>query len=476
MRMISLKPRSIFQLTVIGFLLVTGILISTLIIIARQLDGLSIQSQRMISESATAMDASGSLLEQASAMERNARQFSILRDMEILNVYNNRRLSFGAAAGELNALNLSAEMTEALTELINNEALAYENLRSSSNGSTVAPFFPQLIEGAYQISYLVNDWINEQLDNIQLETEETKRLLTIQSALLVSIALILAGIFTVLITSPLMQIEKAINQIGGGGYKKTIKINGPKDLVNLGERLEWLRGRLGKLEQQRTSFLRHVSHELKTPLASMQESASLLRDGVVGKLSPEQIEIIDIQSNNCERLQALIDNLLRYNSESFSVLNTMPQSLRLDKMLESVFDAHKLIIKTRKLIIKSNLEKVTFNGNAEQLRVVIDNLVTNAIKYSDDGGQIEVYLHEKPELVEFGIIDQGPGIPDQDAQKIFEAFYQGSLTADKNKKGSGLGLAIAAEYIQANGGEIKVVPHPSGAHLKVILNPKKTTE
>src|SRR5690606_2721480 len=118
-----------------------------------------------------------------------------------------------------------------------------------------------------------------------------------------------------------------------------------------------------------------VSHELKTPLAAIHESSALLRDGAVGPLSQEQQEILRIQGNNCQRLQRLIEDLLRYNADSFSVLNLMPQPVRLDKVADGVVAAHELALKSQQIAIVREMDRITVQGDAEQLRVVIDNLM-----------------------------------------------------------------------------------------------------
>src|SRR5690606_27517026 len=174
-------------------------------------------------------------------------------DNEILKVYADRRQSFAGAAQELSELGLSEGMTELLNGSVRNEALAYTVLTSGTSSSPDNPLYPQLLEIAYSISDLINEWTNGQLPDIRQATEETRNLLTIQALLLISAALVLAGVFTALITRPLLQIEKAINQLGGGQYEEPIKVTGPRDLISLGGRLDWLRSRLGKLERQRSS-------------------------------------------------------------------------------------------------------------------------------------------------------------------------------------------------------------------------------
>lgn len=467
--MISLNPRSIFQLTVTGFLLVTGILVLALLITIRQLTGLSDRSQQVITQSALAMQTSGVLIEQASAMERNALQYKVGKNAEILKVYADRRKRFESAAQNLSSLALGREISALITELIRNEALGYQALNREAGQNSEQSSYPSLMEITYRISEHVNNWTDQQLSDIRTETTQTQNLLRVQAVLLISFALILAAIFTTLITRPLIQIEQAINQLGRGMYESAIRITGPKDLINLGNLLDWLRNRLGRLEQERTSFLRHVSHELKTPLAAMQESAALLNDGIVGELNDEQKEIIAIQSKSCQRLQMLIDDLLRFNSGSFSVLNAMPQAVKMDKIIEDVFAAHELIIKQTGIHIESRLEKLAVKGNPEQLRVVIDNLFTNAIKYSPDAGRISISLTKTQDGVAFDIQDEGPGIPLSEREKVFEAFYQAGPPLRNFYNGTGLGLAIAQEYIRANGGSIEILDSSKGTHLRLYL-------
>lgn len=465
--MVSFRPRSILQLTLLGFLAVTGLLIVALVVTTRELDGLSTRSQEAVNLSALAMTASRELVEQSSSMERNARQYAIVGNDEILQVYDDRRSRFDEAVRQLRSMQLGEEMRSMLDEMAGHEGEAHEAMLAENLQDEGLDHFGQMRETAYRISEQVNRWTGTQVADIRRETGETKALLTAHAVLFVSAALLLSGIFTVLITRPLGQMERAIGGLGAGEYGTRIRISGPRDLRRLGRRLDWLRSRLERLEKQRSSFLRHVSHELKTPLAALQESASLLSDGVVGELTSQQRDILDIQRNNCKRLQALIDDLLRYNAESFSVLNAMPEPVRLDRVVREVVNSHELVVRSSSLTIKSDLEKVTVLGDREQFRVVVDNLLTNAIKFSPDHGVIDLTLRMTANEALLDVRDRGAGVPVNEAEKIFEAFYQGSTPGRAAFKGSGLGLAIVQEYVEANGGSIAVLEAAVGAHFRV---------
>src|SRR5204862_7195698 len=124
--------------------------------------------------------------------------------------------------------------------------------------------------------------------------------------------LALAILFAVLIARPIRQLDQAIRQMGTADFTHAIEVNGPQDLRYLGQRLEWLRTRLHELEEQQNRFLRHVSHELKTPLTAVRDGAELLRDRVGGDLSTEQQEIVRMVREKPVPLQKLIKDLLTY--------------------------------------------------------------------------------------------------------------------------------------------------------------------
>jgi two-component system, NtrC family, sensor histidine kinase GlrK len=464
-RFIALKPRSLMQLTITGFLAVAGLLIMALVISARYIDALGSSSERVLSLSAEAMGAVRPLIEQATAMERNARQFQATGDTSYLAVYQERQRSFSVAADQLSALALDSAFAAAVDTLRAREQQSYRRLQQAGSAAVQADY-QTLREQAAALSEQLNLWTREQLAGIQRDTQRTQRLLRWQAGALTLLALGLAALFTRLITRPLRQLEKAIDRLGSGGYDRSIAVEGPADLQRLGTSLDWLRSRLQKLEQQRSAFFRHVSHELKTPLASIQESVALLRDGVAGPVSGEQLKLLAINSNNCQRLQGLIDELLRYHKEIQSLTSVVPKPVRVDRVVEQVLASHDFALEQAGLAVEADLQKLAVLGDAEQLRVIVDNLVTNAIKFSPERGRLFLRWRADGERAVLEVEDQGPGIPEQERELIFQAFYQGAAPLRRFLKSSGLGLAIVQEYVGANRGVIDVLPCATGAHFR----------
>jgi len=466
---LAIKPRSILQLTVTGFLTVAGILIVALFITARQIDDLGASSLRVLNQSVEGIEAVRVIIEQTTAMERNARQYQVVKDDNYLKVYRERQRSFSGAADRLTALQIDAGIQQELQQLLDDESRYLQRVIAGASDDTVQNSYQSLREKAYQLSDLLGNWTSEELAAIQRETTVTQRLLRVQAVVMTIVALGLAALFTTLITQPLGQLQKAINTLGSGSFDVSIAVEGPADLRKLGTSLDWLRSRLQKLQQQRTAFFRHVSHELKTPLASIQESVALLRDGVAGPVNQDQIKLLGIHNNNCQRLQGLIDELLRYQKEIQSVLNVVPQPVRLDQVIAQVLESHDFALQTAKLQVDVDTEKLFLLGDSEQLRVIVDNLVTNAIKFSPENGTVFVRWLQQGERAVLEVQDEGPGIAPAERELVFQAFYQGSAPVRGSLKSSGLGLAIVQEYVGANRGLIEVAPCKSGALFRVIF-------
>src|SRR6266702_2696308 len=248
-----------------------------------------------------------------------------------------------------------------------------------------------------------------------------------------------------------------------------------RDVLNTSNALidrevESLRERLIELEQQKRLFLRHVSHELKTPLTALREGSELLADEAAGPLSAGQREIVGILRENSVRLQQLIEDLLNYHRAEESVGRLELAPLRFERIVEQVLEDHRLAARARGIRVDLRLERVMLHADEEKLRTVVANLVSNAIKYSPDGGIISLALHPEGDKVVLDVEDTGPGIPPEDRERIFDWFYQGEHVHRGRVSGSGLGLAIAREFVAAHGGRIEVVDDlAAGAHFRVTL-------
>lgn len=458
-------PRSFLKFILLGFLLVSLPLVYALAELIFSLDRLQLQGQEAVQQAAQAGRTSRQLFEQATALERIARQFLILEDGALLDDYVRVRQQFRATAGALALLPLADEQLASLDKLGDSESrlhkLLVSPLRTPETQAQLADGYAKLADSAQTLLGASNDLTEraiERLREIASQGREKWVYLTLATA---GIALALAILFAVLIARPIRQLDQAIRQLGTADFTHSIAVNGPQDIRYLGQRLEWLRSRLSELEAQQNRFLRHVSHELKTPLTAVREGAELLRDNVGGRLAPEQREIVRIVRENTLSLQKLIEDLLTYHQTRAMEPATLGPVVLAD-VIARVVKEHKLAALARMVTFDAALAPAIVVGDAERIRTIVDNLVSNAIKYSPRSGVIALRLVREQGCAVLDVVDEGHGVDPDERERIFESFYQGKPPAGGRVKGSGLGLAIAREYALAHGGRIEVRDRADG--------------
>jgi two-component system sensor histidine kinase GlrK len=468
------RPKSILHLILLGFLLVALPLIVGLVFATISVDRLVNQSQETLLQSVFITQSSYALIKDVTAMERNAKQYQVLGDKVLFDVYVEKHTRFLETANSLDDLELARSQRKQLAKLRRDANEIHAALREypydAQEITAVLPLFSKLAKTAELIRIDSQDLINRGVELIQGRAGKVQRTLVFQAVALVPAALLLTGLFAILITRPIKQVDHAIRQLGDGKFTDPAIVTGPRDLEQLGERLNWLRNRLLELEQDKTRFLQHISHELKTPLSNIREGAELMNEQVIGELNNPQQEIVDILRDNSLQLQKLIEDLLNFSILRARASQLSYEQVELKNIIEQVLDDHKVTLLSRQLDLRTSLQAVSITGDAEKLRILVDNLISNAIKYSPDNSPLWVLLSSRDSQAIIEVTDCGPGILATEHERIFEAFFQGKPATRGHVRGTGLGLSIAREYARAHGGNITVVDSTrTGARLRVIL-------
>ncbi|MCF6255338.1 MAG: ATP-binding protein [Gammaproteobacteria bacterium] len=470
-------PTSIFQLALIGFLLATLPLSIALVNTFVQIDRLSAQMQLAVSDSAQAVEASRTIMAQVLNMERSTGQYLVLRDPAVLQRYEDQRGQLGKAIVLLESLPSGESLLDRLSQLREQEQILYDKLREvvGTPEPQVRDEPPRLAEQhnltrlVRAIPFEVAQMVAQRSDVITRQMEQMQGLLLLQALGLIPLALILAVVFSVLISRPLRRLGAAIHRLGAGEFSTPVKVRGPQDVRDLSEHLDWLRKRLSELDEQKQTFLHHVSHELKTPLTAIREGTELLCDEVVGTLNPEQTEVAIILRESGLQLQAQVEALLNFNAALAQEKPQQQEIIMLDTLLPEIIDKHRLAMRARKITVQTDLQAVSLCGEHDQIRTLLDNLLSNAIKYSPDGGKIQLNAWMENDEVCIDVIDTGPGISSEERGQVFEPFFQGQQLAKGHVKGTGLGLAIAQRYARLHRGNIEARDSQTGAHLRVTL-------
>ena len=470
-------PGSFLGLLLIGFFIVTLPLIAGLISNAFAIERLSEQSQQAVYNATVATQNARQLSGLSVAMERSGRYFAVSGDRDLIETYKLTRENFLKLIREFMALPLTPEMRAAVESIAQRENGIFESL----TGAVMAADLPKKLERDFSdlavktqsLNTLANQLIDQEVAALRLSAARSRNQVFWQLAAMIPAALLMIVGFTYLLSRPIRDLDTAINRLGQGKLARRIRVSGPRDIEKLGDQLDWLRQRLISLEDQKTRFFQHVSHELKTPLTALREGSDLLGEEVAGKLNDEQREITRILKQNSLTLEKLIQDLLTYSqTQSADRLDRKTafesRPLQLKDLIDEVVEMQRIAIVAKSLTVRRECEKASYQGDAEKMRVVIDNLLSNAIKYSPVGGTITLRLGKHKETAVIEVIDSGPGIAEEDRERIFEPFYRGKAAAVSGAKGTGLGLAIVRDYVEMHQGSVKVLA-ANGAHFRVIL-------
>ncbi|MEQ1579194.1 MAG: HAMP domain-containing sensor histidine kinase [Steroidobacteraceae bacterium] len=422
------------------------------------------------------------LFQQIAAMERSVRLYQVLNDPGLLNVYMDARNRFNETLEALDRLSNDGTRQAHLAELRNSHQVLDHTVLALPAPApdalmTALGAFNEMSTAAGDLSTYTGTQIDTGLSRLQAATEETQSYLFWQSAGLILITALLVALFTSLLMRPLRQIDQAINQLGKGTFSKAIVVRGPSDMVSLGQQLEWLRIRLLELAQERNRFLRHMSHELKTPLANIREGTELLMDGAVGELDNNQREVTTILRDNSIKLQHLIENLLSFSAWQARHTGLELSEFRLRPLIKSTLETHQLTLLAQRVHLELKVEDIELKADRAKLKLILDNLLSNALKYSPRGGTIYIHAHVEKQRLVLDIGDTGAGIPKDERAAIFEAFYSGKAPQSGHLKGTGIGLSVVSEFVQAHGGSIEIVDGVfPGAHFRVRLPLMAVTE
>ena len=470
-----LRPRSLSTLLTTGLLVLVVPLTLAVIRAATQIDRLAQDSSVLVQDGVELSGETQVLFRHLAAYERSSSLFLLLGDPQLLEASRNTHRQIVETVKRLGALPQPDDGSARLdTLLYASEAvmilLEFSEAGEPERGQRLTSRLEHLNESANQVSIGANQALESKLSTLENRASSTRRQLFVWLAGLVPVVLLLGLLFTLSVLRPLRQVDRAIAQLGGGTFSRPISISGPSDIESLGRQLEWLRVRLLELAQEKNRFLRHMSHELKTPLANIREGTDLLLDGAVGPLAPQQREVTGILRESGLKLQQLIENLLSYSAWQSRSAGLDRSAFSLAALIQAAFEAQRLAIAARKLDVRMDVEDLTITADRAKMRLVFDNLLSNALKFTPIGGMIGVRARRHGNYVAIDFGDSGPGIPPNERERIFEEFYTGSTPQSGPLKGSGIGLSVVTEFVAAHGGRVELASGEfPGAHFRIRL-------
>jgi two-component system sensor histidine kinase GlrK len=474
----SALPKSLNGYLLLGIGVITVPLLAAILHATFELQRLTAFGQRLVLDSVQTTRVLQNMFEERSALERAARLYQVLGTDKLLDAFNAHDAALSATVQELRGLLRSESARSALDPFVALQGDISARMRTPpapgseaapGGGRPAVPDFAPLDELANRVAAQVKTQIDTELASLRDQTDRARRELFWESSMLIPLALAATLSFAFGIGRPLRQVDRAITELGGGNFTHPIAVSGPVDLRRLGEQLEWLRSRLVELAQDRNRFLRHMSHELKTPLANIREGTELLMDGAVGPLDAGQREVTAILQENGIKLQRMIENLLSFSAWQSSSVGLDPSEFRIRPVVKQVLENQQLTLVAQRLRLDVKVEDLALYADRGKLRLILENLLSNAIKYSPRGGTITVRAHASGTDLVLEVADEGVGIPPAERASVFEAFHTGRAPGG-HVRGTGIGLSVVHEFVQAHQGVIEFVDGEfKGAHFRIRM-------
>ncbi len=338
-------------------------------------------------------------------------------------------------------------------------------IEQAQDGEIGLPLLEQLVLLTGELISESNRQLEQRLAELDRQARATQQALWLLAAILIALSALLMLYFSLRISRPVSLLITRIQALGHGQQHDKAALRGPRELVDLNAQLDWLGDHLNELEQEKQRFLRHISHELKTPLTTLREGSDLMAEEVAGPLTENQRDIIELIQRNSFELQTLIEQLLDYNRlQQPGPLDV--RSTSLDSCLNAALHPHKLLLEQKQIRLQRPEKDAQWPTDRAMLHRILSNLISNAIYYGDEQGELSVCYQIQDGQMHIDIGNIGPVIPNGEVEQIFKPFFQGKNRRRGPLKGSGIGLSVAQDAATALGARLSLAHN---ANHKVVF-------
>ncbi len=467
----------------VGLALIAVPLLIAILTAVLQIRDLAETGQKIVVQGVTGARASQSLFEQIASLERTARLYGVLNDPKLLDLYRTQDEGLSDTREQLHRFASGA--TRADARGARRAAGQHPRHRHEHAGARAGAEAESDLSGRFtQLSALVervaqqsNAQVDAEVAALEERTLEARKRLLWQAALLLPLAVVAVFVLTLGVGRPLRQLDRAISELGEGNFTHAIAVTGPHDLERLGGQLEWLRQRLLELAHERNRFLRHMSHELKTPLANIREGTELLMDGAVGELDSNQREVAAILRENGIKLQRMIENLLSFSAWQTSSVGLEATEFRLRPLVKQVLENQQLTLLSQRVRLDVRIEDVTLVADRGKIRLILENLVSNAVEVFAQG------RHDPPAGARRRTrswCSTSPTAARGSRRRTAGTSSRPSTPAAPRRarpvKGTGIGLSVVLEFVAAHGGTVQIIDGQfPGAHFRITMPIRATS-
>jgi signal transduction histidine kinase len=423
------------------------------------------------------------------SLDETLAKYAVTRDRGYLEKSATVRAEFSHELASLLALPVNGTERQALTEV----ADAWTRVNTMAEGSTVRRPGASTAAGSTMAFRQALDTLRLAVETLgdaaqsamrdgalvsRTAADNVERVSWIAAAAALLVALVCGLLLRRSITNPLRALSTGTQSVAEGQFDHRLRLEWSDEFRQVASAFNTMTARLGELDRMKREFVSNVSHDLKSPLASLRETTSLLLDEVPGPLRDSQRRVLVLQRESADRLGVMIAKLLDL-SRIEAGLPLQREPIDLKAFLENAVQHAQVAGRERAVRVHLTQNVVTstvIHADADRLRQLVDNLLENAVKFSPRDAVVSVDAVVDGSRLTLSVADRGPGVDDQEAERIFDRFYQTAAGRAVTGRGTGLGLTICREVVHAHRGRIAVWPRESGGSVFVVELPGITTE
>ncbi|WP_294188201.1 HAMP domain-containing sensor histidine kinase [uncultured Clostridium sp.] len=347
-------------------------------------------------------------------------------------------------------LNIYGISEETLNTVKENKAIIDIERRSDSIIGKVSYLIYGKNKQPIGIMMLTNNYEKEYIRN-----ENINRLVNYIFTGLFLIIIISIYFLSSKIVTPLILLKNKVSEVGKGNYPSKINITSNDEVGVLVDSFNLMSEKLKKKDEQEKNIFRNITHELKSPITSISGYAQILSED---NFQDEEFKAIAIKRIvlECNRMNELVGTLLDISKQISDLEDYSFKNVDLKYILNNVLQTNLIRINEKSLEIISEANDVSINGNKQYLYILLNNLVENAVNYSNNNSKIVIELKKFNENIIFSILSDGKAIPIEKKESIFEPFVKVDINSKNKKNSHGLGLYICKNIVESHNGKIEV--------------------
>lgn len=265
------------------------------------------------------------------------------------------------------------------------------------------------------------------------------------------------------LTAPLRSMQKTIERFGKGDFSARVNSRRGDELGQLGRTVDQMAERIDLLLKSQKRLLQDISHELRSPLARLGVAVELARGGGDATTALNRVE------READRLNTLVGELIQVTRAEGDPAGLATEPVQLDDLVRVILDDVHIEADRKHVTLHQVIADCALQGNPELLRRAIENIIRNAIRYSDEGSQVDVALETHPQGLRVVVRDYGPGVPPEALANIFDPFYRVEKDRGRTSGGVGLGLAIARRAVELHHGTMHAANVSPGLRVEIDL-------